>query len=70
MVQKTKKRYNEELSSHFLPSIIFVVHRTLKSILKKQQGKGAFVNVIATRGFEDLENHSLLATRSKGKNID
>jgi hypothetical protein len=46
----------------FLPK--FVVHRSLKNALERQQGKGAPANTIATQDFDDRKNHLLLTTRS------
>jgi hypothetical protein len=46
----------------FLPK--FVVHRSLKNAMERQQGKRAPANAIDTQGFEDRKNHPLLTTRS------
>jgi hypothetical protein len=49
----------------FLPK--FIVHRSLKNALERQQGKGAPANAIARQGFEDRKNHLLLTTRSSNR---
>jgi hypothetical protein len=46
----------------FLPK--FVIHRSLKNAVERQQEKGAPANAIAAQGFENRKNHPLLTTRS------
>ena len=46
---------------------LFVVHRSLKNTLKRQQGKGTPTNAIVIQDFEDRKKHSLFATRSSNR---
>jgi hypothetical protein len=60
--KENKITMNSTLVVLFLPK--FVVHRSFKNALERQQGKETPANAIATQGFEDYKNHPLLTTRS------
>jgi hypothetical protein len=60
--RKENNTMKSTLVVFFLPK--FVIHRSLKNALERQQEKGAPANAITTQGFENRKNHPLLTTRS------